>query len=123
MRFTLLSDRLAICRLDPDAPFPSLHTTFWSITRTADELSIVCAEGDAPAGASSDSGWRALKLEGPVDLDAVGVLASLLPALASERVSVFVIATYDTDYIIVRSESVDRAIAALERAGHTVAGT
>lgn len=121
MRFTLLADHLVICRLAPDAPLPAPRTSFWSVTRTTDELSIVCAEDEAPTGASSDRGWRALKLEGPFDLDTVGVLASLLPAFASERVSVFVIATYDTDYILVRTASVDRAVAALDRAGHTVA--
>jgi hypothetical protein len=122
VHLTLVSDHLAICRLSPDAAPPTPQSTFWSITRTTDELSVVCGEDEAPAGATSNPGWRALKIEGPFDLDAVGVLASLLPLLAAERVSVFVIATYDTDYILIRGTSVDRAAAALERAGHTVAG-
>jgi trans-aconitate methyltransferase len=120
VRFNLLIDALAICRLPRDASMPAPSAGFWSATRTADELSIVCTESGAPAGATVDRGWRALKLEGPVDLDAVGVLAAVLPVLAIERVSVFVIATYDTDYLLVRHDAAERAVAALERAGHTV---
>ena len=65
---------MAICRLSPDAAraLPTPQSTFWSITRTTDELSVVCGEDEAPAGATCNPGWRALKLEGPFDLDAVG---------------------------------------------------
>jgi hypothetical protein len=67
-----------------------------------------------------DRGWRCLKLEGPLDLDLTGVLASLLQPLAQARVTIFAIATYDTDYVLVREDQRERAIAALREAGHSV---
>jgi hypothetical protein len=110
----------AVCRLDPDAPLPDLpsRAPFVSVTRTAEELSIVCAEDAVPAGAAAQTGWRGLKVAGPLDFELTGVAAALTTPLADAGVSVLPVATYDTDYLFVRE--LDRAIAALEAAGHTV---
>jgi hypothetical protein len=121
LKFTLLPERLAIVRLEPDAEIPSWATgRFASITRAPDELSIVCDQAPVPRDARASRGWRCLALHGPFDLNATGVAAEFTTILARERVSVFVISTYDTDYVLVSDESVESAIAALERAGHTV---
>ena len=118
----LLDEPLALCRLDARAPVPAWAWTgpFASVTRTADELSVVCAAAAAPPDAPVSAPWRALRVDGPLDLSEVGVLAALLAPLAAARVSVFAIATYDTDYLLVREESVAAAVAALRGAGHVV---
>jgi uncharacterized protein len=78
----------------------------------------VCAEAAIPDSCRAERGWAALKLLGPFSFDEIGVLASVTQPLARERVSVFVVSTFDTDYVLVRHESLARALAALEAAGH-----
>ena len=119
----VLPDRLAVARLEPDADWPTWSLgagRFLSITRTKDELSIVCREEAVPAGVTSEGGWRALVVDGPLDFSEVGVLAALTDALAHEGVSIFAISTYDTDYLLVRAPDLERAIEALRARGHRV---
>ncbi|HLH38062.1 MAG TPA: ACT domain-containing protein [Bryobacteraceae bacterium] len=111
MRIQLLTTELGIRRLPPDAQAPDLPCgEFVSITRTAEELSIVGA----------GRGFRCFKLEGPLDFSLVGVLASISAALAKAGVPIFAISTHDTDYILVGESHLERAIAALEQDGHIV---
>ena len=121
---SLLPGRLAICRLDPDAEVPGwAHSgVFSSATRTAGELSIVCPEDQVPPGVRSDRGWRALKLEGPLDLSMAGVIAAMAAPLAEAGIPIFSIATYETDYLLVRESQLPASIAALAEHGHTVTG-
>ncbi len=121
VEFTLLPEPLAIVRLDGDAPVPAwARGSFVSITRSHGELSIVCGEAFVPEHVAAARGWRCLRAEGPFPLDAVGVAASFIPPLAEAKVSVFLIATYDTDYLLVDGEQLPRALDALQRAGHKV---
>lgn len=123
LTLSLLPDRLAICRLDPQAQTPDWATapaSFVSWTRTEDELSIVCPEERVPEGVRSDRGWRALKLEGPLELTLTGIIASMAAPLAEAGIPIFMVATYDTDYLLVRDGQLDPAIAALRDGGHTV---
>jgi hypothetical protein len=122
LAITVLAGRLAISRLPSDAPMPAwaISGPLVSFTRTAEELSVICAEADVPDGMPHDSGWRCLKLVGPFPLDMVGVLASVVGPLAEIGISVFVLATYDTDYLLVKEAQLEQAIAGLERCGHTV---
>jgi uncharacterized protein len=114
---TVLPDRLAVCRLPADAPAPSWAAgAFVSVTRTAEELSVVCAEENVPDGVTAERGWRCLKVEGPLDFALTGVLAELLVPLAKAEISVFALATYDTDHLLVREDRLEDALAALERA-------
>lgn len=112
----------AICRLAPDAPIPEWigMSPLVSITRTADELSIVCADDNVPDGIPSERGWRALKLDGPLFFSLVGIVAALVGPLAAANVSVFVISTFDTDYLLVKDQALSHAIETLRRAGHRV---
>ena len=111
--------RLAICRFAPDAPLPAwmLHAEaqFWSLTRTPDELSVVCAEDDLPPSvrAHAECGWRAFRVAGPLALDVPGVVAALTGPLAAAGVPVFVISTHDTDVLLVRAGDEPRARALL----------
>ena len=119
LRLRLLSDRFAVCRMDPAAIIPAMllipGQEFVSISRTADELSLVCPEPLAPVEAKIVKGWRAFKLLGPLDFGLTGVLSSLLTPLAEAKISVFTIATFDTDYILVQEENLEAATAVLDR--------
>lgn len=121
----LLPDLFAICRLPPDTPLPAwaarvAHGDFVSITRTADELSIVCPQAGVPAGVHAALDWRCLKVAGPLDFALTGVMAALAAPLAQVGISVFAVATYDTDYLLIQSADLPRARAALTGAGHDV---
>lgn len=120
----LLPGRLAVCRLDARQPPPAwaLGSEFFSITRTEEELSIVCAQEAVPDGVRAEVGFRALGVAGPLDFALTGILDSLLGPLAEAAISVFAISTHDTDYVLVRERDLDRAVAALRGAGHRVSG-
>ena len=123
MRLTLevLPYALALCRLPADALWPdSPAEPFVAVTRTPDETSIVCDQASTPPGARVESGWRALRVRGPLAFEVVGVVASVSTALANEGVPIFVISTFDTDYVLVKEQSLERAISALRLAGHDV---
>ncbi len=117
MNLRVLPGVFAVCRLPPDAPTPA---DFWSVTRTEDELSVICVEDAVPDGAEVQRGWRGLQVAGPLDFALTGVAAALTTPLAAAEISVLPVATYDTDYLFVREEALARAVAALEAAGHTV---
>ena len=113
---------LSICRLERNALIPQWALTgkFFSITRTAEELSVVCPQNQVPPGVRKQDGWKALQVEGPLDFSLTGVLASLTEPLAKEGISVFAISTYDTDYLLVKKELLERAIKILVKRGYQV---
>jgi len=118
-----LEGAYAVCRLAADAPLPAWAAggPFLSITRTADELSVVCRQAVVPEGVRCERGWRCLRVAGTLDFSLVGVLASLLGPLADAGVSVFAVSTFDTDYLLVKEEYLAAAVEVLRRAGHSVA--
>jgi hypothetical protein len=118
----LLPERFAACRLEPgDAiPEPIRQASFFSVTRTPEELSIVCREADVPPGARRQTGFRAFRVEGPLDFALVGVLESLLSPLAAAEIPVLAVSTYDTDYVLVREGDLEKARLALAGVGHDV---
>ncbi len=122
LRLDPLEGSFAVCRLAPDAPLPAWAASgpFVSITRTADELSVVCREDVIPDGVRCERGWRCLRVAGTLDFSLVGVLASLLGPLAEAGISVFVVSTFDTDYVLVKATNFEQAVGVLRRAGHTV---
>ncbi len=119
---TILSDRLAIAKLSAEANIPvwAEGRGFCSITRTADELSIVVPQERVPSDVQCERDFRCLKVEGPLDFDLTGVLVRLAAPLAEARISIFALSTYDTDYILVRQSDLDRARNVLTAAGHEV---
>jgi len=121
---TVLEEHLAVCRLDAGAEIPAWATraSFFSVTRTEDEISVVCPEEDVPVSVSQERGWRALKLEGPFELSMVGILSSVALPLAGAGASLFAVSTFDTDYVLVREGQVDLAVDALREHGHEVRG-
>jgi len=119
---TLLPERFAISRLAADAPIPSWATQgpFFSLTRTADELSIVSELARVPVDVHSQPGWRVFKVHGPFVLTEIGVLFALAAPLAEAKVSLFAVSTFDTDYLLIAAETLSAAIHALGQAGHTI---
>jgi hypothetical protein len=122
LTLTVFPNLYAICRLDPRSAVPDWATgnDFVSVSRTSDELSIVCPEANVPSAVARTSGWRVLKCEGPLDNALTGIMASLAEPLADANVSIFPIATHDTDYLLIRESQLDVAINALTSYGHAV---
>jgi hypothetical protein len=127
LSLSVLPSRYTICRLPADAPAPAwaLLGALTSITRTPDELSIVCPEEHFDASgagkvAKAAHGWRIIKVEGPLDFALSGILARLAGVLAQAGISLFALSTYDTDYILVQDESLDAAVEALRVAGYGI---
>lgn len=120
----MLPGRLTVARLPGTAPVPAWAdgTGFVSITRRQGELSIVCADERVPAEVRAERGWRALEVEGPIDFQVVGLLHGLTGPLAQAGISVFAVATFDTDVLLVREEALPRAVEALRAAGVVVDG-
>jgi hypothetical protein len=122
LTLSLLPETLAVCRLDSGASIPAwaLSGEFFSVTRTGDELSVVCSQRDVPEGVACELSWRCLKVEGSLDFSLVGILACLTAPLASAGISVFAISTYDTDYLFVKAGHMTEAIRVLSAAGHLI---
>jgi enamine deaminase RidA (YjgF/YER057c/UK114 family) len=119
VRVTVLPETLAVCRLPAGDRIPSwaleLHEGFVSITRTPDELSIVCSQVAVPPDTQTEDGFRALMVPGPIPFEQTGVLASLANPLAAAGISIFAVSTYDTDYVLVRERDLEQALNALDR--------
>jgi hypothetical protein len=124
MTLDLMPGSHAICRLPAGAALPKWADggAFCSVTRTATELSIVCASGGVPAGVQAQRAYRGLMVRGPLDFSLVGIVAQLSATLAAAEISIFVVSTHDTDYLFVREADLERAIGALRGAGHVVSG-
>ncbi len=120
LTLSVLPETLVICHLDADEAVPdwAMLGEFVSITHTPDELSIVCAAEYVPPGVKANRGWRALKVEGPLDFALTGVLASIADPLAQAGISIFAISTFNTDYVLVKEPALQSAYEVLRRAGH-----
>ena len=119
----LVAGSYAVCRLGASEPLPAWagEGPFVSVTRTDAELSVVCPQEAVPTAVVAEPGWRCLRVVGPLGFGITGVLASLSGPLASSGVSIFVVSTYETDYLMVQERDLERALDALTRAGHRVA--
>jgi len=122
LSLTLLPGVFAIARyaLGQKIPGPPPDGRFYSVTRTDEECSVVCEESLLAAGARAERGRSLLRVDGTLDFSLTGVLAALAAPLAQAKISIFALSTYDTDYLLLAQNDLDRAIAALERAGHSV---
>ena len=122
LKITLLEESYSVCRLSPGAPFPAwtADSAFLSMTRTADELSIVCLQSSIPEGVRCEKDWRILKVEGPLDFSLIGIIARISAILAEAGISLFAVSTFDTDYILVRQNSIEQAIETLTRSDYEV---
>lgn len=118
LTLTLLPQRYALCRMSPETEAPPEiwnEASFVSVTRTEDELSIVCPESSLPAHGKNRRGMRVFRVEGSFSFSSVGILLSLLEPLANSGISILAISTYDTDYILVHEDDLVGAISVLEK--------
>jgi len=120
LKFRQLSGLFAISRLAPMTSIPTwaIQGDVTSITRSADELSIVCPTENIPIEIATGPRWICLKLEGPFPFSQTGVLLSFIAPLSNNGIPIFAISTYDTDYVLIEQEHADRAIYLLRHAGH-----
>ena len=116
---------VGICKLDVNEMIPAwaCRGCFFSVTKTFEELSIVCSETVIPPDVLSEKGWKVLKIQGTLDFGLVGVLAKISSSLARAGVSIFAISTYNTDYILVREALLNTALHALKQDGHKFIAT
>ena len=124
LNLQLLPQEFAIVRLSPESALPSWASqgSFFSITRTLEELSLIAEADRVPRDLPSSFGWRILKVAGPFAFSEVGVLASLAAPLASADVSIFAVSTYDTDYVLLQTDNLPAAMETLKNAGHKITG-
>ena len=122
LSLAVLPDVLAICRVPSDTPFAEVPTEgrFWSATRTQDELSLVIPDDQVPKDWQAERGWRCLQVRGKLDFDVTGVLSALSAPLAFAGISIFVVSTFDTDYVLVREQDLDSACEVLRENGNKV---
>jgi len=120
LKFRQLPGHYAIIRQDSNSPVPAWATKgdFISITRTADELSIVCPVDHVPKEFATELRWVCLKIEGPFPFSQTGVLLSFIEPLSNNAIPIFAISTYDTDYVLVPEQDTDRTLDVLRHSGH-----
>jgi len=125
LKFRQLSGSYAIVRLAADATVPDWATVgeFRSVTRTQDELSIVCQSRNLPQGVHAPDSWQCFKLVGPFAFSETGVLLSFIQPLAEAGIGILALSTYDTDYVLIQDEFTEVALETLRRAGHEFVGT
>jgi hypothetical protein len=119
----VLEDRYAVCRFEPGTPVPAWAwqgSSFVTVTRTADELSVLCASSLVPDGVQAEHDWVCFKLEGPFAFTLTGILTSVLEPLRDAGVGIFAVSTFDTDYVLVKEQHFETSLRALEAWGHRV---
>lgn len=124
LQFSVQPGHFAVCQLQQDEPLPEwlYRSSFYSISKTADELSVVCEEYLVKGEIRKSLGWRLLKINGVLNLSLTGITAQFSTALAKAGVNLSVIATYNTDYILVEEIKLAAAMEALRGAGFEVIG-
>ena len=122
LNMRLLQEKYGVCRLEINEEIPkwAINSQFYSITKTQDELSIVCPQNNIPSNIKYEADWRILKVEGPLDFSLIGILSSISNILANNKISIFAISTYDTDYILVKDKDVENAIKVLSNENYHV---
>jgi hypothetical protein len=121
VNLSIFPEKLGICRLDKNSPIPSWATSgeFFSVTRTDQELSIIYPQEKIPGGVLFEKNWRAFKVEGVVEgLYSVGVISSLSQPLAEAGISIFNLSTYETNYVLVKDENLEKAMEILSKFCH-----
>jgi hypothetical protein len=121
LKYRVLPEKLAVSQLNPSSGIPvwAENGTFFSIVQTPDELSIVCEEDRVPPETRCEKGWLALKLQGPFPFEFTGVLSSFIAPLANAGIPIFALATFDTDYVLIKRDDLTSARQALAAAGHS----
>lgn len=118
----VLDDDYSICRLKNTDIVPKWadNSKFSSITRTKNELSIVCIQGAVPPDIKCEKDWKVIKIDSVLEFSMVGIISKISDLLAKNDVSIFVISTFDTDYVLVKSNNLSKTITVLSNAGYKI---
>jgi hypothetical protein len=120
LTLSILPWRLSVCRLTPADPLPEglFKSPFWSVTQIGDELSLVIPQDQVQSGWKVEPGWRCIQVVGTLDFSLVGILSRLSGVLADAGISIFALSTYDTDYLLIKEDSLARAREVLTQSGY-----
>ena len=120
----ILKYSYAICRCGNDSSIPKWldRSDFYSLTRTPDELSIICNQEvvEPDEDLIIDKNWQIIKVNGPLDLSLIGIIADISLILKKSKIPVFIISSYDTDYFLVKEEKLDKAVVSLKNNGYKI---
>lgn len=118
----LMNETFTIHSFDPSQPIPSAvyNAPIYFIAKTYDELSIVCPDSIPLDSNESEEGWAALEVLGPLGFSLTGILSNISGVLAAEKISIFAISTFDTDYVLVKQEAIRKAVSSLRKSGYRV---
>lgn len=120
MELKKLDSALTVCKLASISDL-DLSRDFYFIGKTDEELSLVCRTEDTPEHTTErEDGWKGFRIQGVLDFSLIGILSKLSAILAEQGIGIFAVSTYNTDYILVKAENFEKAMAALEQAGYTV---
>lgn len=121
MKLQFLSQDFAICKLPADVAIPSWATqgSFYSVTRTPEELSILCEQNQIPSNVPSEANWKAFRVAGTLDFSLTGILDSMAHPMAEAKISIFAVSTFDTDYLLIKKSHYQAAVECLQKAGFT----
>lgn len=122
MKLKILENKLKVLKMKNDSKVPELvlNQSFYSITRTDEELSIVLDENIDVESDIVEYNWRAIKIEGILDFSLIGILSTISKILAMANIGIFVISTYNTDYILVKEEKLEKAIIVLKQNNYEI---
>jgi hypothetical protein len=122
LKLKVLSSNYGVCRFDPHTEVPSwaMQGDFFTVSKSQEELSIVCQASLIPADIKAEKEWRIFKIEGPFSFTQIGILNAVTSVLSENGISLFAVSTFDTDYIMVKCADLDRSIQALRKAEHQV---
>jgi hypothetical protein len=123
LQLIILKNTFAIYRFNPNVKVPEWisDSAFFSVTKSPDELSVVCEQNENNTSAAAVScDWRALKIAGPLDLTLVGIIAEISRILKESNISIFSISTYETDYVLIKSRDLNKSVDSLKANGHEI---
>lgn len=122
MELAVLKKSFVVCQLASDHPIPdwAFKGSFYSVTGSQNELSIVCEESLVPHGVKAERDWKVFQIVGTLDFELTGILASIANPLSEAKISIFAISTFDTDYILIKSQSLQEATDSLSKAGFVI---
>lgn len=120
MQLKKLGTELTVCKLT-SVKDAAIDSEFFFLEKTDEEISLVCLTADTPTNTiERDDGWRAFRIQGVLDFSLIGILSKISGILAENKIGIFAVSTYNTDYILVKSENFDRAMSVLIDAGYEV---
>ena len=120
MKIREIAYDFSVCKVE-DYSLVDLNAEYCFIGKTREENSLVCVTGNVPANAvQTEDGWKAFRVDGVLDFSLIGILSRICGILAEHEISVFVVSTFDTDYVLIKRENFRRALDILENAGYEI---